>query len=163
VVVMNQGAIQQIGDPWALYHRPSNSFVATFVGDANVVPGEVAEVGEHVFTVRIPGLESVFDIARATAADCPAPGDKISVVFRPEWAQVSQEDGLPTRNELRVRLVSSEFLGDHFERVYEAGEYRLRVQAVTGPTSEPPRIGADQTLAIPPENLTWFRRENGLS
>lgn len=166
VVVMNQGSIQQIGDPWALYHRPGNAFVATFVGDANVVPGVVSEVGSQVFTVRVPtlGQGAVFDIVRATTAGSPAPGDAISVVFRPEWAQVSREDGpLPEslgRNELRARLVSSEFLGDHFERTYEAGEHRLRVLAVTGPTSRPPEIGAEQTLLITPENLTWFHRED---
>lgn len=163
VVVMNRGTIQQVGDPWALYHRPENAFVATFVGDANVVPGEVVEVGDHAFTVRLPGLDAVLDIARAAAADCPATGDAISVVFRPEWAQVSQEDGPAGRNELRACLVSSEFLGDHFERTYEKGKHRLRVQAVTGPTSKPPEIGAEQTLVIPPENLTWFRRSDGLS
>jgi ABC-type Fe3+/spermidine/putrescine transport system ATPase subunit len=163
VVVMNQGAIQQVGDPWALYHRPENAFVATFVGDANVLPAVVTEVGSHAFTAQVStlGQDAAFDIARAAAADCPAPGDAISVVFRPEWAQVSKEDGgLPTsfgRNEFGARLVSSEFLGDHFERTYEAGEHRLRVQAVTGPTSRPPEIGAEQALLVTPENLTWFR------
>ena len=166
VVVMNRGSIQQIGDPWALYHRPETAFVATFVGDANVVPGVVTEVGSHVFTVRLAilGPDAVFDIARATASDCPAPGDAITVVFRPEWARVSTEDGpIPARlgrNELRARLVASEFLGDHFERTYEAGQHRLRVQAVTGPTSSPPEVGAEQILLVTPENLTWFRRED---
>ena len=163
VVVMNQGTVQQVGDPWALYHRPENAFVATFVGDANVLPAVVTEVGSHAFTARVPtlGQDAVFDIARAAAADCPATGDEISLVFRPEWAQVSKEDGVPPtsfgRNEIGARLVSSEFLGDHFERSYVAGEHRLRVQAVTGPTSRPPEIGAEQALLITPENLTWFR------
>ncbi|EHR50166.1 ABC-type spermidine/putrescine transport system, ATPase component [Saccharomonospora marina XMU15] len=166
VVVMNRGTIQQVGDPWALYHRPENAFVATFVGEANVVPGVVTEIGSSTFTVRVPtlGHGTVLDVARATAADCPSKGDAVSVVFRPEWVRVSRETGpLPAaleRNEFRARLVSSEFLGDHFERMYEAGEHRLRVQAVTGPTSRPPEIGADQTLLVPPENLTWFRRDD---
>jgi ABC-type Fe3+/spermidine/putrescine transport system ATPase subunit len=166
VVVMNQGTIQQAGDPWALYHRPENAFVATFVGDANIVPAVVTDVGRHVFTVRVSdlGQDAVFDIARAAAADCPATGDAISVVFRPEWARVSREDGPfpapPGRNELTARLVASEFLGDHFERTYEAGRHRLRVLAVTGPTSQPPEIGAEQALLVTPENLTWFRRED---
>ncbi|MGW0821085.1 ABC transporter ATP-binding protein [Streptomyces sp. NPDC002845] len=162
VVVMNHGVIQQVGDPWELYHRPANGFVATFVGEANVVPGVVAGVGTRTFSVRVPtlGPDTVLDVARVTAADCPAAGDAISVVFRPEWARVSRETGpIPTTldgNEFRARLVSSEFLGDHFERTYEAGQHRLRVQAVTGPTSRPPRIGAEQTLLVTPENLTWF-------
>lgn len=166
VVVMNRGVIQQIGDPWTLYHRPANGFVATFVGEANVVPGVVTEVGTHAFTVRVPtlGPNTVLDVAAATAADSPAAGDAISVVFRPEWVRVPQETGpAPAsleRNEVRARLVSSEFLGDHFERIYEVGQHRLRVQAVTGPTSRPPELGAEQTLFITPENLTWFPRDD---
>ncbi|WP_062642563.1 ABC transporter ATP-binding protein [Streptomyces maremycinicus] len=162
VVVMNHGVIQQAGAPWELYHRPANAFVATFVGEANVVPGVVAGVGSRMFTVRVPtlGPDMVVDIARGTMDDCPAVGDAISVVFRPEWVWVSRETGpLPAAldgNEFRARLVSSEFLGDHFERTYEAGRHRLRVLAVTGPTSPPPRIGAEQALLLTPENLTWF-------
>lgn len=158
VVVMNHGTIQQIGEPWALYHRPANGFVATFVGEANVVPGVVAGVGADTFAVRVPTLapDAVLDIAHATAAASPATGDAISVVFRPEWVQVVREDRPLGRNEFTARLVASEFLGDHFERTYQAGEHRLRVQAVTGPTSGPPQIGVEQTLLVTPENLTWF-------
>ena len=41
IAVMNQGVIQQIGTPKILYQRPSNLFVATFIGRTNVVPGEL--------------------------------------------------------------------------------------------------------------------------
>jgi ABC-type Fe3+/spermidine/putrescine transport system ATPase subunit len=166
VVVMNKGVIQQVGDPWTLYHRPANGFVATFVGEANVVPAVVVDVGVRTFTVKVPtlGPDTVLDIAHATATVSPSRGDRISVVFRPEWVRVGRETGpLPDRldhNEFRARLAASEFLGDHFERTYEAGEHRLRVQAVTGPTSRPPEIGADQTLLLTPDNVTWFPAED---
>uniref|UniRef100_A0AAU2AGE1 ABC transporter ATP-binding protein n=1 Tax=Streptomyces sp. NBC_00093 TaxID=2975649 RepID=A0AAU2AGE1_9ACTN len=162
VVVMDHGVIQQVGAPWDLYHRPANAFVATFVGEANVVPGTVAGIGIRAFTVRVPtlGPDVVLDIACGATGDGPSVGDEISVVFRPEWVRVSRETGpLPEMldgNEFRARLVASEFLGDHFERTYEAGRHRLRVQAVTGPTSPPPRLGAEQALLLPPENVTWF-------
>ena len=41
IAVMNQGAIQQIGTPKVLYQRPSNLFVATFIGRTNVVKGQL--------------------------------------------------------------------------------------------------------------------------
>ncbi len=39
VVVMNKGVIQQIGDPQTIYANPANTFVANFIGVANLVPG----------------------------------------------------------------------------------------------------------------------------
>jgi ABC-type Fe3+/spermidine/putrescine transport system ATPase subunit len=41
VVVFNEGRIEQIGTPNEVYRRPASTFVARFVGDANVVPVEV--------------------------------------------------------------------------------------------------------------------------
>ncbi|HEU5018316.1 MAG TPA: ABC transporter ATP-binding protein, partial [Pseudolabrys sp.] len=39
VVVMDKGVIQQIGDPQTIYARPANTFVANFIGVANLMPG----------------------------------------------------------------------------------------------------------------------------
>jgi ABC-type Fe3+/spermidine/putrescine transport system ATPase subunit len=39
VVVMREGKVEQIGSPTDLYHRPRSRFVATFVGESNLLPG----------------------------------------------------------------------------------------------------------------------------
>jgi iron(III) transport system ATP-binding protein len=39
IVVLSDGAVEQIGVPEHLYRRPSNSFVAGFLGAANLLPG----------------------------------------------------------------------------------------------------------------------------
>lgn len=39
VVVMNGGKIQQIGRPEDIYNMPTNQFVATFIGEANIIRG----------------------------------------------------------------------------------------------------------------------------
>ena len=41
IVVMNQGVIEQIGSPEAVYREPASPFVADFVGKVNVIPGRV--------------------------------------------------------------------------------------------------------------------------
>lgn len=41
IAVMNLGKIQQIGTPKELYHRPSNEFVATFIGRTNVLNAQL--------------------------------------------------------------------------------------------------------------------------
>ena len=43
VIVMNVGAIEQIGTPEQIYNRPRNRFVADFVGSANLIRGRVRE------------------------------------------------------------------------------------------------------------------------
>lgn len=46
LAVMNAGRIKQLGTPRELYHRPSSEFVARFMGDMNLLPATISEVGE---------------------------------------------------------------------------------------------------------------------
>ncbi|HKL61684.1 MAG TPA: spermidine/putrescine ABC transporter ATP-binding protein [Acholeplasma sp.] len=39
IVVMNDGEIQQIGDPVDIYNEPVNKFVASFIGESNIIEG----------------------------------------------------------------------------------------------------------------------------
>jgi len=48
IAVMNTGRVQQIGTPEEIYDDPTNRFVADFIGEANLIPGEVLG--------RAPGL-----------------------------------------------------------------------------------------------------------
>ncbi|WP_197512641.1 ABC transporter ATP-binding protein [Tessaracoccus coleopterorum] len=47
IAVMKDGIIQQLGTPPELYHRPSNLFVATFIGRSNVLPGTLEFRGDR--------------------------------------------------------------------------------------------------------------------
>lgn len=40
VAVMHRARIAQVGEPAAIYHQPVDEFVATFVGEADFLPGE---------------------------------------------------------------------------------------------------------------------------
>lgn len=55
IAVFDKGRIQQLDKPAAIYERPSNEFVAGFVGVSNLISGEVAQklLGKRgSFTVR---------------------------------------------------------------------------------------------------------------
>ena len=41
IVVMNQGQFEQIGTPDEIYNHPKTSYVASFVGNANIIKGEL--------------------------------------------------------------------------------------------------------------------------
>ena len=48
IAVMKLGVIQQIGTPQEIYHRPSNEFVASFIGRTNIIEG-ICEENEVTF------------------------------------------------------------------------------------------------------------------
>ncbi len=85
LVVMNQGRIQQIGTPKALYQRPANEFVATFIGVANLLDGRV----ERGRFVTPSGLEI------ACAALAP---ESRRLMVRPESVEVLPERPLDGTN-----------------------------------------------------------------
>jgi iron(III) transport system ATP-binding protein len=54
IVVMNQGAIEQVGTPFEVYREPASPFVADFVGKVNVLPARVGGGAVRVGTLSIP-------------------------------------------------------------------------------------------------------------
>jgi spermidine/putrescine transport system ATP-binding protein len=57
VAVMNQGRIEQMGTPEDLYENPTTVFVATFLGQSNLLAGDGSESGSAAVVVRIAGEE----------------------------------------------------------------------------------------------------------
>ncbi|MCL3818852.1 ABC transporter ATP-binding protein [Aeromicrobium wangtongii] len=55
IAVMNQGVIEQMGAPDELYENPRTTFVANFLGQSNLIGGEIeGRDGDHV-RVRVQG------------------------------------------------------------------------------------------------------------
>jgi ABC-type sugar transport system ATPase subunit len=54
IVVMNQGRIEQVGTPREIYHRPENTFVASFMGSP---PMNLIEQGDRIVGVRPEDLK----------------------------------------------------------------------------------------------------------
>ena len=55
IAVMNAGVIQQVGTPRAIYQRPANLFVSTFIGRSNVMKGHLAVEDGKVWLVTGSG------------------------------------------------------------------------------------------------------------
>ena len=56
IILMNQGKIVQESNPRDLYERPTSRFAAAFVGNANLLDGQVtAEHGDGWYSVRLEG------------------------------------------------------------------------------------------------------------
>lgn len=56
IIVMSNARIAQTGTPHELYEEPANLFVADFIGDANIITGDVASIVGPIAQVKIGGL-----------------------------------------------------------------------------------------------------------
>lgn len=80
IAVVNRGRIEQVGTADDIYDRPRSAFVASFVGDTNLLPGRVVAVGPGTATVELDGLGTV--VAPCYAA--LAAGAAAALSVRPE-------------------------------------------------------------------------------
>jgi iron(III) transport system ATP-binding protein len=56
IIVMSNARIAQTGTPHELYEEPANLFVADFIGDANIITGDLSTITGPTAQVRIGGL-----------------------------------------------------------------------------------------------------------
>jgi iron(III) transport system ATP-binding protein len=99
VCVMHDGIVQQVGTPWDVYNRPSNRFVAAFVGANNFVPLGRDAAGHSSLLGQALGLPTGV-LAKVAAAGCVA-------AIRPENLAVNQPlpgSGLRTSGLIRQAM-----------------------------------------------------------
>jgi len=97
VVVMQSGRIQQIADPRTVYERPANRFVAGFLGSANFMQGELLRHSEGgKADIRLGNGA----IVTALAPSVMPPGEKVTVIVRPEWLVLERQGSDPQVNQI---------------------------------------------------------------
>jgi spermidine/putrescine transport system ATP-binding protein len=123
IAVMKDGVIQQLGTPKDIYNEPVNRYVATFIGESNIISG--VYIRKNV--VKFMDVE--FDCTGYTFAD----GENVDVVIRPEDFDVvpienSKINGIVTsaifkgvHNELCINIQGIEFVVNTYEN-YEVGQ-----------------------------------------
>lgn len=81
ILVMNEGRVEQCGKPEEIYHHPKNSFIADFIGTANILPGRVlGKEGATSYRISSSMGELLVHSAR------PPEAEEILLSWRPEDA-----------------------------------------------------------------------------
>ncbi|MFB9812062.1 ABC transporter ATP-binding protein [Haloarcula sebkhae] len=114
VAVMRDGTPEQVAPPRTIYREPATEFVATFVGDNNVLSGEVtavrstdaadADSGQTIADVTVDS--TTLPVALEADSDLSS-GDRLTFCVRPERLAVDAD-----RNALTATVTSAEFLGE---------------------------------------------------
>ena len=87
IAVMKDGRIQQLGTPAEVYDRPRTSYVAQFVGEANILTGRVRSAEGEIMTLDCGG-----GCARAlTLGKQWAAGDPVTLALRSEAVEFTAD------------------------------------------------------------------------
>ena len=131
IVIMNMGVIQQIGSPDSLYERPTNQFVADFVGDTNLFKCRIEAIEGRTCRIRTDN-DTSFLIPYNPDINV---GSIIHLALRPEQILIAAEDAPSVPNSLKAIVE---------ERIYFGGIIRYMVRFEGGDMAmvhQPNRIG----------------------
>ena len=132
VVVMNKGVIQQVGGPHEIYVQPANTFVANFIGVANLMEGILlGRSGEHC-DLEIPLGEGHAPLRlRALGGNDASAGQRLILSVRPEDLSVHlhRPDATGSGNLFEGEVIDTIYLGNFLEcRVSIGRRYEICVQ-----------------------------------
>ena len=150
VAVMSMGRVAQVGTPREVYRSPQSRFVANFIGEANIITGELVAVDGQWGRVRTDLGEFK---ARLGAVSGKA-GSPVDCMIRPECLQL----GSGTQNSFRARVSSSVYLGEIEQLVLEAGGRALKA-VVANPGDDMPRPGAEVPAHFAPQDAVLLPQE----
>ena len=154
IAVMNQGRIEQLDAPEALYERPRTRFVADFLAVKNILEATVLRVAEGQAELQTRGGTAL----RAKDDGGYVAGASVLVGVRPERLSLGAPDGAPSvPNTFKGRLDDEIYLGDWTEWRVRLGEEVVSV-AEGASLARHRKRGDEVTVRVPPEAV--LRLEN---
>lgn len=126
IAVMRNGQFEQIGTPDEIYNRPKTSYVATFVGNANILKGKVE------YTTQGQALIHVNDgkVLVETRGEVLQPGEEVTIAVRTENIQMDEDCGCGLKAVVE-------------EKSFSAGQLRMVLRLNDGQQIVASRYGID--------------------
>jgi ABC-type Fe3+/spermidine/putrescine transport system ATPase subunit len=154
VAVLKEGVLQQVGAPRELYRRPASRFVAEFIGETNLIPGQLKTLNGDNCEVETP-----LGVLHATCPESKIEvGSNVQCSIRPESLRVNDEQ----ENQLSARLENVMYLGanEQYQVRLTGGRQNGETEnwrdikiAIANPQAAPPQAGSTLTLSCAPEDI----------
>lgn len=141
IVVMNAGKIEQVGTPFEIYNRPATPFVASFIGNLNILDAEVLDA--PLGRLAVEGQQVL------AAGPVPAAQPRVRLSLRPEM--LSLNEGIPGANSLSGTLANVVFLGSIVRLTIQIGTKEITVDRFNTPYLTLPGVGAAVSISFPRE------------
>ncbi len=108
IAVFDDGVIQQLAAPDALYEKPENAFVASFIGENNRLTGKVTAMNGQTCSVEVDAGGSV----QALVVNVDGIGSRSTLSLRPERVFINPGEG-SCPNVFDAKVKELIYLGDH--------------------------------------------------
>jgi spermidine/putrescine transport system ATP-binding protein len=143
VGVMSQGRLQQVANPRDIYNNPVNGFVASFVGENNILTGEIGHRADGMAS-----FSTALGTFRARIADGVTKG---KLYVRPEF--MSLQDTAAVENSVPVTLSEVAFEGN-FISVHAVAEngFSMAVELRNDGSGTVPQSGTKMHMAFDARN-----------
>ena len=140
IAVIHQGRLEQIDTPWNLYNRPRTPFVAGFIGQTNLVEGQV-----HDGRIALRGLEGTLPVEGTSSAAAA----RVSIRPQSLFLGPAGSGALPMGS---VSVLARTYLGEYWDYLVRpaGGGDELKVHA---PPSSVLDIGHESLLSIDPRGV----------
>jgi iron(III) transport system ATP-binding protein len=148
IVVMDRGHIEQLGDPYTIYRNPETSFVAGFIGLANIYEGTIVARDGSRYTVEAPFGKVVIV---SEGQKIPEASKTVKFVWRPEDMKI-YTPGAPNR--VKGKILQAVFMGNITDIFIDVQGKKMRAQ-----TDESRKIIAGDVIefSIPEDAFSILR------
>ena len=150
VGVMHQGRIQQWDTPYNLYHRPANRFVADFVGQGVMLPGDVLNSRQVRTELGVLDGQIPVDCSSAGCQGCPR-SCGVDVLLRPD--DIVHDDDSP----LQAEVENKAFRGAEFLYTLKLPSGQRALSLV--PSHHNHAIGEKIGIRLSADHVVAFRRD----
>ncbi len=160
IAVMSKGRVQQMGTPVEVYERPSNKFVADFIGESNFLEGKIKSLSKDEASVFIPSLNA--EIMGMPISQGLANGEDVVVSIRPEKIRIAQKHAL-NQNMIEAKVTNTVYIGADTHVYVDAQGSKLKVLEQNHisrlDTNSFYKVGQDVWLMLMPENTLVLKKD----
>ena len=116
IAVIAEGRIRQLGAPGEIYRRPADRFVASFIGDVNVLSARLKRNDGPTATVAVGGARVLVPAGPLKAVE---PGGTVDLFLRPEDLRIGREgDAIAAHGNVAAQI----YQGGHVDLYVEVPE-----------------------------------------
>lgn len=156
VAVFNAGNLEQVGTARQIYEEPATPFVASFIGNSNLLAGKLKESCVSLSTVELPSGE-VIEVSAPSSLEAGAP---VQLVFKPETVQLAPAPGAAAssltegaNNILPVKVRNISYQGSFTDLVFTTGGGAELKACLPSHDLPPLSLGDATAVFLPPQSL----------